>query len=131
MLKSVVAASAVLSAVACNAVHAQSSVFAVNFTWDGTAQCFDPKSPPFSLSGVPSGTKVLRFVMKDLDAPNYPHGGGAVPYTGRNQIPRGAFTYRGPCPPRGQHRYQWTVEAQDGAGHVLARAAVMREFPER
>ena len=77
--------------------HAQST-FAVDFTWEGTAKCFDPKSPPFSLSGVPAATKVLKFAMKDVDAPNFPHGGGSVPYSGQTQVERGAFAYKGPCP---------------------------------
>ena len=108
--------------------HAQSK-FAVDFTWEGTASCFDPKSPPFSLNGVPAGTKVLRFAMKDLDAPSFPHGGGSVPYSGQNRIERGAFAYKGPCPPEGQHSYQWTVEAQDGAGKTLATATATKRFP--
>ena len=44
-------------------------------------------------------------------------------------IERGAFSYKGPCPPQGQHSYQWTVEAQDGTGKVLARATVTKNFP--
>ena len=105
------------------------SKFVVDFTWEGTASCFDPKSPPFSLSGVPAEAKVLRFAMKDLDAPSFPHGGGSVPYSGQNRIERGAFAYKGPCPPSGQHSYQWTVEAQDGAGKTLAIATVTKKFP--
>ena len=108
---------------------AQFTRFAVDFTWEGTAPCFDPKSPPFSVSGVPAGTKALRFVMKDLDAPSYPHGGGTVPYHGQSRIGRGAFTYKGPCPPSGQHRYQWTVEALDGNGKTLTTAKVTKNFP--
>jgi phosphatidylethanolamine-binding protein (PEBP) family uncharacterized protein len=108
--------------------HAQSK-FNVDFTWEGTAKCFDPKSPPFSVSGVPAGAKVLRFAMKDLDAPNFPHGGGAVPYSGETRIERGAFAYKGPCPPQGQHRYEWTVEAEDSTGKTLATATVTKKFP--
>src|SRR5690348_11989600 len=109
-------------ALASGAMSEAQAKFAVDFTWEGTASCFDPKSPPFSLSGVPAGTKVLRFAMKDLDAPSFPHGGGSVPYSGQNRIERGAFAYKGPCPPQGQHRYQWTIEAQDGAGKALDTA---------
>ena len=105
--------------------------FAVDFSWEGTASCFDPKSPPFTLSGVPAETKRLRFAMKDLDAPSYPHGGGTVPYQGQNNIGRGAFAYQGPCPPQGQHRYQWTIDAQDGAGKTLATTTVTRNFPPK
>jgi phosphatidylethanolamine-binding protein (PEBP) family uncharacterized protein len=131
MVKRLCAISAILVLISANSIHAQSSRFAVDFGWQGTAPCFDPKSPPFTLSGVPNGTKVLRFSMKDLDAPTYPHGGGSVPYHGQSQIDRGAFSYQGPCPPQGQHSYQWTVEAQDGDGRTLAVARVTRKFPER
>jgi hypothetical protein len=54
--------------------------FSVAFTWDGTLPCYDPQSPPFMLNGVPPGTKVLRFAMKDLDAPDCHHGGGTVAF---------------------------------------------------
>lgn len=108
---------------------AQIQGFAVDVTWAGSKPCFDPQSPPYSLSGVPAGTRQLRFNMKDLDAPNFVHGGGSVAYEGQRQIPRGAFSYRGPCPPQGQHRYQWTVEALDAAGHILATATVTKKFP--
>src|SRR5579872_5361993 len=111
--------------------HAQAPPFGVDFTWQGTASCFDPRSPPFTLSGVPAGTKRLRFVMKDLDAPGFPHGGGTVSFTGQAEVSRGAFTYQGPCPPSGQHTYQWTVEAQDDAGRTLATATTAKKFPPR
>jgi len=110
---------------------AQTAGFSVDFSWSGTSSCFDPRSPPFTLSGVPAGTKQLTLAMKELDAPGYPHGGGSVPFTGQSQIARGAFSYKGPCPPQGQHTYQWTVQAQDGAGKTLASATVARKFPER
>jgi hypothetical protein len=131
MLKRLVAISAALAVTCGNALLAQSSSFAVDFTWQGTASCFDPKSPPFSLSFVPAGTKALSFAMTDLDAPNYPHGGGSIAYNGESQIGRGAFSYQGPCPPQGQHSYQWTVEARDGNGKTLATATVTKKFPER
>jgi len=105
------------------------SDFAVDFTWEGTGACFDPKSLPFILSAVPTGTKSLEFALKDLDAPNFPHGGGSVPYSGETRVDRGAFSYKGPCPPQGQHSYQWTVEAQDAAGKTLATATATKKFP--
>ena len=72
----------------------------------------------------------LRFKMVDLDAPGYSHGGGKVAYSGQSDIPKGAFGYKGPCPPRGErHRYQWTVEAIGAGGNVVARGRVMRMFP--
>ncbi len=130
MIKRCCAAAALLVTVLSGATTAPAQPsFAVDFSWQGTASCFDPKSPPFTLSGVPAGTTMLRFVLKDLDAPGFPHGGGTVAYHGQSGIERGAFTYKGPCPPQGQHRYQWTVEAQDGAGKTLATATVTKEFP--
>ena len=108
---------------------AQAPAFSVDVTWAGSKACFDPLSPPFTLSGVPPGTRQLRFAMKDLDAPDFLHGGGLVAYDGQRSVPRGAFAYRGPCPPSGQHRYQWTVVAEDAAGHTLATATVTKRFP--
>jgi hypothetical protein len=131
MLQRILAISAALMLIYGGALQAQSSSFAVDFSWEGTASCFDPKSPPFSVSGAPAGTKTLKFAMKDLDAPDYPHGGGTVAYSGQNQIGRGAFSYQGPCPPQGQHNYQWTVEAQDGNGKTLSAATVTKRFPPR
>jgi phosphatidylethanolamine-binding protein (PEBP) family uncharacterized protein len=116
---------------ASSPVTAQAPAFSVDFTWDGTAACFDPKSPPFSLAGVPPGTQQLTFVMKDLDAPTFVHGGGFISFAGQNQVSRGAFSYKGPCPPSGQHTYQWTVQAQDATGRTLATATVAKKFPPR
>jgi phosphatidylethanolamine-binding protein (PEBP) family uncharacterized protein len=128
MFTRICAASAVLLLIGSATPQAQPK-FAVDFTWEGTAPCFDPQSPSFSVSGVPAGTTILRFVMKDLNAPNYPHGGGSVPYHGQSRIERGAFRYKGPCPPEGQHNYQWTIEALDGTGRTLATATATKKFP--
>ncbi len=121
----------VVAVAGSSSAAAQAPTFSVDFTWQGTASCFDPKSPPFALSGVPAGTKRLRFAMKDLDAPSFPHGGGTVAFSGQSDVGRGAFSYRGPCPPSGQHTYQWTIEAQDEAGRTLASATIARKFPPR
>ena len=120
---------AVLALAPIAAGSAQPQRFAVDFTWAGTQSCFEPQSPPFILSSVPPGTTQLRFLMQDLDAPDYPHGGGTIAYSGQSSVPRGAFSYRGPCPPRGRHRYRWTVEAFDAAGRTLATAVAVRPFP--
>lgn len=125
------ALAAVATLAAPSPLRAQTGGFTVDFSWEGTAACFDPKSPPFSLSGVPAGTQQLTFAMKDLDAPSFPHGGGTVAFSRQTQVGRGAFSYKGPCPPSGQHTYQWTVEAQDQAGKTLATATVAKKFPPR
>ena len=100
----------------------------LSFEWGPTKSCFDPNSPPIRLKDVPKGTKRIRFHMKDLDAPLYPHGGGAVRYTGKNVFPYGTFRYKGPCPPS-RHRYRITAEALDAQGRVLAKASAVRPFP--
>ncbi|HHN73461.1 MAG TPA: phospholipid-binding protein [Thermopetrobacter sp.] len=100
----------------------------LRFSWGPTKSCFDRRSPPIRLSGVPKGTVAIRFVMKDLDAPNFYHGGGTVRYRGRNSFPYGAFSYKGPCPPS-PHRYRITATALDRKGRVLATASAVRRFP--
>jgi phosphatidylethanolamine-binding protein (PEBP) family uncharacterized protein len=109
--------------------YAQVPGFSVDVTWAGSKACFDPQSPPFTLGGIPPGTRKLRFTMTDLDAPNFVHGGGLVVYDGQGLISRGAFSYRGPCPPSGPYRYRWTVDAEDAAGHTLATATITKKFP--
>jgi phosphatidylethanolamine-binding protein (PEBP) family uncharacterized protein len=131
MLKQLSAIVALAVFAASSPACAQAPGFGVDFSWERTASCFDPKSPAFTLSGVPAGTKRLAFAMKDLDAPSYPHGGGAVAFTGQMQVGGGAVAYQGPCPPSGQHTYQWTVQAQDEAGKTLATATVAKKFPPR
>jgi phosphatidylethanolamine-binding protein (PEBP) family uncharacterized protein len=107
---------------------AAASAMSLSFAWGPTKKCFDPKSPPMTVSSVPAGTKKLRINMMDLDAPDYPHGGGTVAYSGNGKLPYGAFRYRGPCPPS-PHTYRMTVEALDGSGKVLAKATAKRRFP--
>lgn len=102
----------------------------LSFDWGPTTACFDPKSPPLHVSGVPKGTARLDFVMHDLDAPSFHHGGGRVRYHGQSQIAYGAFRYKGPCPPS-PHRYEFTVTARDRQGHVLAKAKATRIFPQK
>jgi phosphatidylethanolamine-binding protein (PEBP) family uncharacterized protein len=100
----------------------------VEFSWAGTKAC-SSKPPAFKITGIPAGTKVLEFQMKDLDMRSFYHGGGKVDFTGSGDIPAGAFGYTGPCPPSGDvHRYRWTVEAigDDGA---LAEGTATENFP--
>lgn len=88
-------------------------------------------SPPLRWSGVPRGTKELRLLIRDPDAPggNFIHwsvvgipptadglASGALPrgaIAGNNSF--GSVGYRGPCPPPGEeHHYQITVSALSG-----------------
>jgi phosphatidylethanolamine-binding protein (PEBP) family uncharacterized protein len=106
----------------------RAGAFGVGFSWAGIPAC-EKISPAFELTGVPAGTRQLRFTMTDLDVPKFPHGGSTIAYEGAS-VPRGAIRYIGPCPPAGErHQYRWTVEALDAKGKVLAKAEATAPFP--
>jgi Raf kinase inhibitor-like YbhB/YbcL family protein len=89
----------------------------VEFTCNG-----DNTSPPLEWSGASQMAIGYALVMRDLDANKFVHwvlfnipgdttslgagedGGGTV---GTNQV--GSQEYRGPCPPSGDHEYQFTL----------------------
>ena len=104
--------------------------FSISVSWEGTTACFDPQSPVIRLSDVPKGTATIAFHMADLNVPTYPHGGGTVAYTGQGTLAKGAFSYKGPCPPA-PHRYQWTARARDASGKMLGRAETTLTFPPK
>ena len=105
------------------------SAISLKFSWIGYAPC-GSSSPAFELSDVPVGTAKLLFHMVDQNVPNFPHGGGAVSFGGNNRVPAGASPFTGPCPPSGeQHSYQWTVQAQDAGGKIIATARAVAKFP--
>jgi phosphatidylethanolamine-binding protein (PEBP) family uncharacterized protein len=109
-------------------VPAPALAFSFTVDWKGTAPCFDPDSPLIRLSGVPKGTAKIEFHMTDLDAPKFPHGGGTVAYNGETALQKGAFTYKGPCPPE-PHRYRWNARALDLWGRELGKAETTVKFP--
>lgn len=119
---------ALVVAVAMSLLATPAMAFGLSFDWGPTKKCFDPKSPPISLSAVPKGTAKLRFKMVDRNVPDYPHGGGTVAYDGKNALPYGAFRYRGPCPPS-PHTYEISVDALDAKGTVLGSARARKRFP--
>jgi len=101
----------------------------VSFDWGPTTKCFDKKSPPISLSGVPTGTAKLDIQMTDRNKMDFRHGGGKMAYDGNNSLPYGAFRYTGPCPPPPQtHKYRFTVKALDAKGNTLATAKAEKPF---
>lgn len=119
---------AALSLVATSALPAPASTMSVSFSWAGTVRC-SGTPPAFRLSAVPAGTTRLVFKMIDRDKPDYPHGGGTVTYAGTGNIPAGSFSYTGPCPPQGAvHTYEWTVQATDDRGQILATAHAAQPF---
>jgi phosphatidylethanolamine-binding protein (PEBP) family uncharacterized protein len=109
----------------------EASAFSASFSWSGIRAC-ERTSPAFTIHDAPKGTESLRFTMKDKDAPNFQHGGSAIPYSGSGSVSEGAIDYIGPCPPAGTiHRYVWTIEALDKSGKILARATAEGGFPAR
>ncbi|GAB6054649.1 hypothetical protein JCM17960_34690 [Magnetospira thiophila] len=105
------------------------SALGVDFTWMSKHRC-STTPPAFNITGVPEGTAALKFKMTDLDVPTYYHGGGDVAYTGSGIIPEGAFSYKGPCPPSGSHRYKFDVTAVNAAGDMaLGRGFATKPFP--
>lgn len=110
---------------------ADPAVLGLAFSWHGVPRC--TQAPPaFRVTGVPPGTATLRFRMHDLQKPDYPHGGGTVPWRGDPNIPAGAFRYHGPCPPPGAtHQYRWTVQALSASDHVLGEGSRTEPFPPR
>jgi hypothetical protein len=121
--------SAIIGVAALGILPSDALAMSVKFSWKGSQPC-STRSPAFIVSEVPNGTAQLVFKMVDKDVPTYPHGGGIVAFTGNSEIPAGAFSYRGPCPPNGQqHVYEWTVQALDGKGKALASATIVERFP--
>ena len=121
--------SAITGVAALGILPSDALAMSVKFSWKGYPPC-STRSPAFIVSEVPSGTAQLAFKMVDKDVPTYPHGGGIIAFTGNSEIPAGAFSYRGPCPPNGQqHVYEWTVRAVDGKGKALASTTIVEKFP--
>ena len=116
---------------AVGAVSSDAGAMSLKFSWAGYRAC-STRSPAFTLSDVPTETAQLAFRMIDREVPTYPHGGGTVPYHGKGEIPAGAFSYKGPCPPSGQqHAYEWTVQALDRNGKAIGSATAAEKFPSR
>ena len=113
---------------------AQAADFAISFEWGDLKKCTNGNpnrvtNPLFNLSGVPAGTAVINFQMKDLNVPSFYHGGGKVQYTGGSSVKPGAFRYLSPCPPGGRHMYQWTATALDSKGKKLGEAKAKKQYP--
>ncbi len=125
----------------------------VLYTCDGKGM-----HPPLSIAAVPEGTKSLAIIVDDPDAPggtfthwviwNINPGTTAIPESivpqksqeGTNSA--GGTGFVSPCPPRGQHRYFFTLFALDStlgldgkatkrdvekamAGHVMAQSLLV------
>jgi phosphatidylethanolamine-binding protein (PEBP) family uncharacterized protein len=120
---------AVAGLVALVSLPSASLAMSVRFSWAGYQAC-STNSPAFNVSDVPKGTARLAFKMVDKNVPSYPHGGGTVAYDGGREIPAGAFSFKGPCPPSGQrHTYEWTIRALDKGGKIVGSAIATAKFP--
>lgn len=109
--------------------------FSFSFEWGDLKLCTTGKpnrvsNPVFTLANVPAGAHTIKFRMKDVDVPNYNHGGGKASYSGTNIIESGAFKYKSPCPPNGTHTYQWKARILDADGNKLTTATAERDYPE-
>jgi len=117
-------------------------------------------SPPLAFDAVPAGAKSLALVVDDPDAPggtfdhwvvwNIPANTRAI---AEGQSPQGVSGkngfgkngYGGPCPPSGEHRYQFKLYALDTTlnlppsaskadlenamnGHTLAQVKMMGRY---
>ncbi|MCB1341217.1 MAG: hypothetical protein KDK24_09155 [Pseudooceanicola sp.] len=109
--------------------------FRFSFDWAGLKSCTSGNpntvhNPLFKVSGVPQGTTVIRFQLKDLDVPGYNHGGGYVTIAKDGTVPAKSFKYKSPCPPSGKHTYEWTATAMTRKnGKALAKAAARASYP--
>ncbi len=99
----------------------------LDFSWENTKTC-TKISPAFKVTNIPGDTKKLSFHMTDLQAPGYPHGGSTIVYTGNGNIPEGAISYVGPCPPM-THTYKWTVLAlNEDESLILGKGVISKPF---
>jgi len=112
----------------CQSTATDAVRLTVDFGWMASDRCAT-QSPAFSVGNIPTGTETLDFRMVDLDVPTYHHGGGRVAHDGSGPIPRGAFTYKGPCPPSGSHTYEWTVRALNADGTAVGVGSAKKPFP--
>ncbi len=85
-------------------------------------------SPPLSWSGIPEQTGAFALIVRDSDADGFVHWvltdipanvtslpdgmGDTVGIAGRNDF--GRVGWGGPCPPSGQHHYEFTLYALTG-----------------
>jgi Raf kinase inhibitor-like YbhB/YbcL family protein len=128
----------------------------------------DGTSPALQWSGIPSGARSLALVVDDPDAPqrtwvhwvlyDLPHDATGLPQSvATAQLPAGSREglndwkktgYGAPCPPKGRHRYVFTLYALDRTlpdlqrpdkaqllkameGHVLTKAQLIGTYQRK
>jgi phosphatidylethanolamine-binding protein (PEBP) family uncharacterized protein len=118
----------------CLPVAGYAADFEISFDWGDIPLCTSGRpnvvpSPVFKLKNLPEGTNKVVFKLKDLDVPQYNHGGGTVKLSSGGTMPGGVFKYKSPCPPDGPHTYEWTATAKKG-GKTLAKASASKVYPK-
>ena len=87
---------ALIAVVALTASAAQAEMSLSFKGWGNIPSCTTGRpntvgNPAFTLKGVPAGTTRIHLRLKDLDVPNYNHGGGKVKMSADGTIPAGSF----------------------------------------
>jgi len=106
-----------------SSVFEENKIIPPKYTCDG-----ENINPPLEISGIPENSKSLVLIMNDPDAPmgvwdhwikwNIPVTGESMVF-GEGEEPAGIsgknsggkFSYQGPCPPNGEHRYFFKIYA--------------------
>ncbi len=118
------------------AATAAQAQMTADFEWLREHQC-SAKSPVITVAGIPAGAIKLSASMIDNDMQTFNHGGGSVDIANASEfkIESGALKdYRGPCPPNFYsfgHDYNWTIQAHDSTGSVLATATQTKTFSSK
>ena len=105
----------------------------VDFSWEGVEACTHD-SPEIRVSNIPDGTEELRVKLKDIDVPEWNHGGGNMKNVESGIIPAGALKlgYNGPCPPpKGRHKYELSVMAVNADGVIIGFGKARQSFPPK
>ena len=105
--------------------------FAIDFSWEGVKKC-SKSSPEIRINTIPAGTEYFEVKLKDIDVPNWNHGGGRVDNDGSGIIPAGVLTdhYNGPCPPPNiPHSYQFIVRAFNAEDVIIGVGKAMKKYP--
>ena len=119
-------------------VSSPARAFSFTFDWAGLSPCYDGhpdrvSNPVFKITGLPAGTKSIRFMMADLNYPDYDHGGGVATADKSGRVAAGQFQYFSPCPNRGsRHSYEWTATAMsgpNGTGTAVGVAKAKLRYP--